>query len=207
MEVGFRHQIFGLNEQVSKPGHGDQRSSIRTKEIKKGSQMRKLLIATAAVLAFASAAQAAPAWEIPDDFSQCKEITSPYGKWSEVGRWVTEMNCWSFASAKNVKLIYDANGQLDAIDDGETLRVKNWFARSGQEERLTFYYTPAGQLPECNAAEILKVLARINNRTLAFAPASRTLGTRNGKNFCNGYTVERMDDGRFWVQMTWGVAQ
>jgi hypothetical protein len=158
---------------------------------------------------------------------ECRDTASQYGI-------VTEVTCRSYASGRSVKMIFNGNGRVEAFDDGNTLRVsegleeseakRRVYAGPGQPDEATYYYAPAGELPACNSANVVKVLARITGSTLAGIMYPRALGANNGRNLCTvgiarwsfpygnpqaTYTVEWTDQasGRYWVQITGRLAR
>ena len=97
------------------------------------------------------------------------------------------------------------------LDDGKTLNV--YYQLYGKW--ATFQYTPSGELPACDSAQVVKILADIWGAQLAAVVTPRSLGSSNGKNFCAAnndrhmratpmaFTVEWVNQaqGRYWVQV------
>jgi hypothetical protein len=126
---------------------------------------------------------------------------------------------------KVAKVIYDGNGHIDAIlGTSGSLVVMNAWPKVGAPLGFLRPATPAGQLPACDSAETVQVLARITRSTLAGVMYPRALGGNDGKNFCTAaiarwaapfannqatYTVEWLDraNGRYWVQITGRLAR
>src|SRR5262249_34182304 len=117
--------------------------------------------------------------------------------------------------SENLKVKYDGNGHVDAVLDDErgNLFVSNPMMRTGSPMGFVYHTTPSAQLPACDSAEVVQILARITNRTLSSIYAPTTMGSNNGKNICHAdmllrgrrtYTVEWLDqaNGRYWVQIT-----
>jgi hypothetical protein len=131
---------------------------------------------------------------------------------------VTESTCKDAGSGKLVKVIYDdGSGKVSALDDGETLRLKNWlavFPGSSAPQWITYRYDnydPSQRLPACDSAQVVKVLARITRKSLNSVFAAKKLGENSSKTFCSAqlafrgwtnFTIEWMDQakGRYWVQ-------
>jgi hypothetical protein len=117
-------------------------------------------------------------------------------------------------------------GDVEAIRYDDRL-VVNVMVESGgifdaetHYKPVTYYYTPAGQLPACNSAEAVEILARITSTTLNGIYTPKALGASDGKNICSArirvgyaapstYTIEWLDksNGKYWVQITGSLAQ
>jgi hypothetical protein len=161
--------------------------------------MRKLLITTAAMLAFASAAHAGNSATqtdaaIRDAFAHAQNSSDPNVE-------------------KVAKVIYDANGHIDGIlgTKGNLLVANSW-PKVGEPRAFLRPATPSGQLAACDSAEVVQTLARITNTTLAGIFYPRALGANDGKKLCTAgirspvwstYTVEWLDKakGTYWVQV------
>jgi hypothetical protein len=129
-----------------------------------------------------------------EGLSQCREVS------------MLVATCLHNQSGKQWKVIWHGGmGRLDALDDGQELAV----ARLGPGEPRAFRYrhTPPGQLPTCDAAEMIYWLAG-SRRPLGAVTPPKLIGTIQGKNLCSAsvmesgyvtYTIELMDDGRWWV--------
>jgi hypothetical protein len=133
----------------------------------------------------------------------------------------SESTCRYSESGDPVRVMW-SNGKIDAIEDGEKLRVRK-FPSFGNDWNstdfaLTYYHTPRGQLAACNSAEVIKILTRITNTMLSGIFSPTTLGGNDGKNLCaagirsplwSSYTVEWLDktSGRYWVQITGRLAR
>jgi len=162
--------------------------------------MRKLLLATVAVLALAGSAQAqGRAVDSPVEGLQfCREVS------------MLVLTCVT-ASGKPTKVVWNGGtGKVDALDDGDQLAVMNLLPSPDGPRVWKYSYTPAGQLPACDAAEMIYWLAGSRRPLGAVLGNPTLLGTIKGKNMCRAnvagyivtYTVELMDDGRWWVQRT-----
>jgi len=181
--------------------------------------MRKLLITTTALLALTGAAQAGWIAEMEQRAkteqaqARARDVTAEIGiagftQCHHTAFWYTsipaEATCWSESSNKSVK-VYLMQGRPDALDDGENLRV-----RATVRPAVTYRYTPEGQLPACDSAQVVNIIATIHNRPRSAIFDPREIGTtQTGKKLCtvavasphwSNYTVEWLNDGRYWVQ-------
>jgi len=155
--------------------------------------MKKLLLITAAVLAFAGAAQA--------------ENIVPYHGTMDFGQGPVTVKEITVDGSSRVVSARDTDGNLYT-------RNEAWMrgAPAHIPQSFVFYATPKGQLPACDSAEVVTTLARITNRTLnSVVPTA--IGSGPSKNFCTAafmlwgsrpFTVEWMDQakGTYWVQIT-----
>jgi hypothetical protein len=177
--------------------------------------MRKLLMTTAALLAFVSAAQA-------QDLSSTEADNAVRGILNGLapGQSPSDPN-----AEKVAKVIYDGNGHIDAILGTKgNLIVMNAWPKVGAPLGFVRPATPAGQLAACDSAQVVQTLAQITGSTLAGIMYPRALGGNEGKNICTAgiarwsapsvnnqvtYTVEWLDktSGRFWVQITGRLAR
>ena len=158
--------------------------------------MKKLLMVAAAVAALTTPTLADPNIE---GLSGCRKVS------------MLVETCFT-ASGKPINVIYNDN-QVDALDDGkEQLAVMNLLAKLGmggpnQPRVFKYSYTPQGQLPACDAAEMVKWLAG-TRRPLGAVWYPTSTGTVKGKNLCAAnvaghrvnYSIELLDDGRWWAQ-------
>ena len=181
--------------------------------------MRKLLLAAVAMLTLATPASA---WT--DRLGRQQPERSESEVTASVGinglerchdtRWEyynpVESTCLT-NSGKPIKVIWNGGaGKVDALDDSDQLAVMNLLPSADAPRVWKYSHTPAGQLPACDAAEMIYWLAG-SRRPLGAVLGNPTLmGTINGKNMCRAnvagyivtYSVELMDDGRWWVQRT-----
>jgi hypothetical protein len=177
--------------------------------------VKKLLITAVALLAFAGTAHAQMLSSTQRD-AAVRGIADALAR----GQSPSDPN-----AEKVAKVLYDSGGQIDAILGTKgTLLVMNPFPRVGAPLGLLRPATPAGQLPACDSAETVQILARITSSTLTGILGPRALGGNGGKNFCTAaiarwsapfvnnqatYTVEWMDQakGTYWVQITGRLAR
>jgi len=119
-------------------------------------------------------------------------------------RQVTIIRQTCLKDGKPWTVIWQGSG-LDALDDGKELAVMR--IGPGEPRALRYFHTPRGQLPACDAAEMIYWLAG-TRRPLGAVVPPETIGTIKGKNLCSAsvmgggyvtYTIELMDDGRWWV--------
>jgi hypothetical protein len=172
--------------------------------------MKKLLVTTVAATAVLAIVGSAQARDVTarvgiDGLTECRD-TAIYNDLV-----VTESTCWAASLQRSVKVIWDGNN-VGAVDDGERLIVKNGLWRPGEPKWTTFYCSKRGQLPACDAADVVKILARSTNTTLSGIFSPTAISASNGKNICtagirtgtNYYTVTWTDQvaGRYWVQFT-----
>jgi hypothetical protein len=170
--------------------------------------MKKLLLATATVLALAGTAHAE---------EDCNSKT-----WTNIGHRADcgVMQAYRVLSQNHPhdqtkdKIFYDGNGFIEAIrDEGGNLLIPNMMPSPGND-KMAFVRlaTPRGQLPACDSAEATKILAQITNKTLTSVFALKQLGEHNGKRFCSAslafrgwtnFTIEWMDQakGKYWMQI------
>jgi len=119
----------------------------------------------------------------------------------------------------DLKIKYDGNGFIEGVwDTRGNLYVPNMLAffpesRSDTQKMFVYAPTPARRLPDCDSAEIVPILAKVNRTTLSGLFYLKKMGSNNGRNICSvgiafrgrwTYTIEWLDEtqGRFWVQMT-----
>ena len=183
--------------------------------------MTNLLITTAALLALMGAAQAGWITEMEQRLkaeqaqARSRDVTAEIGisgltQCHHTAFWYTsipaEATCWSESSNKSVK-VYLMQGLPDSLDDGETLRVRDPYLEGPV---VTYRYTPEGQLPACDSAQVVNIIAKIRNRPRSAIFNPQEIGTtQTGKRLCtvaiasrywSNYTVEWLNDGRYWVQ-------
>ena len=154
--------------------------------------MKAAIIVGCVVVSVQCAAPRAHAQSVSElGLSHCREIS------------IIAQMCLT-ASGKPMKVIWNGNG-LDALDDGEKLGVNR--IGPGEPRVFKYSYTPPGQLPTCDAAEMIYWLAG-SRRPLGAVTPPKLIGTIQGKNLCSAsvmesgyvtYTIELMDDGRWWV--------
>ena len=155
--------------------------------------MKKLLLASVAVLVLADTAQA--------------ENIAPFHGTMDFGRGPVTIKEVTYDGSSRVVSARDTDGNLYT-------RNEAWMrgAPANVPHKFVFYATPKGQLPACNSAEVVTILARITNRTLNSVLDPTTIGSGPSKNFCTAafalrgsrnYTVEWMNpaEGTYWVQI------
>jgi hypothetical protein len=154
--------------------------------------MKAAIIVGCVVVSVQCAAPRAHAQSVSElGLSHCREIS------------IIAQMCLT-ASGKPMKVIWNGNG-LDALDDGEKLGVNR--IGPGEPRVFKYSYTPPGQLPTCDAAEMIYWLVSGTRWAMGAVSPPTLIGTIQGKNLCSAYvagrhvtySIELMDDGRWWV--------
>src|SRR5262249_6510313 len=119
----------------------------------------------------------------------------------------------------DLKIKYDGNGFVEGVwDTRGNLYVPNMLAffpeaKPDTQKIFTYAPTPARQLPDCDSAEVVPILGRVNRTNMSGLFYLKRMGSNSGRNICSvgiafrgrwTYTIEWLDEaqGRYWVQMT-----